>query len=125
MDYNEEAYQQLLKMRANGKAQYNEDRYTESLKYLSKSHQLFETTCQIYEKNNTKESREIAKKVRDALEHARAVATHRRDIMEGKIKDSTITDTMYELLGYNMKEECDEVIKEFFGPAGYWMPGMP
>jgi hypothetical protein len=78
----------------------------------------------LYEKNNTEEFRAIAKKARNALEHAKAFSTHLRYIMEGKIKDSTMTDTMYEVRGYRVKEECDEIMKESFGPAGYWMPGM-
>ena len=122
MDYSEQDYKILLKMRANGKMNYDEERYMESLKYLGKARQLFETTRHAYEKNNTEEFRVIAKNARDALEHARAVSTYRRDIMEGSIQDPKATDTMYELRGYKMMEECDEIMANSFGSQGYWMP---
>jgi len=125
MDYSEEAYETLLNMRTRGKASYDEDRYTESLKNLGQARKAFEKKQLAYEKNSTEEFCVIAKKARDTLEHARAVSTYLRGIMEGKISDATMTDTMYELHGYKIKKECDEIIKEYFGPEGYWMPGMP
>ena len=68
MDYSEELYQQLLKMRALGKKKHSEQRQYQ-----------------------------------------------------------VMTDTMYEILGYKEKEECDKIFNEWKQrviPHGYWMPGM-
>jgi hypothetical protein len=38
-----------------------------------------------------------------------------------------MTDTMYEILGFKVKGECDKIFSEWTQrvcPEGYWMPGM-
>jgi len=127
MEYSEEAYQQLLKMRDLGKKNYDDERYSKSLISLGWARTNFEKARVNHETNNTPLSLDLAHKARDAMEHARAVATHFHEIMQGKRSDPTMTDTMYELRGYKMKEESDEIFSkwclDFFGSKGYWTPG--
>jgi len=69
MDYSEQLYQQLLKMRVLGKKNYDEEAN----------------------------------------------------------KNQKMTDTMYEILGYKVKEEGDKFFNEWTQrvcPQGYWVPGM-
>lgn len=106
MDYSEEAYQELLKMRAHGKILYNEQRYTESLKNLARARRTLD--------------KESVDKAKSAVAYFLAVA-------EGSLKDPNMTDTMYELWGYKNKEECDKIFSEWSQrvcPEGYWAPGM-
>ena len=90
----------MLKMRAHGKKHYDEERYSQSLKDLRKA------DCD--------------------LEKAKKMADYLRDIMDGKIEDPEMTDTMYELHGYKIKEEGDKFFEQFkqrvFGSKGFWMP---
>jgi len=106
MDYSEEAYQFLLKMRAKGKKDYDEERYSQSIKDLHDAHHL--------------------KMPQSVLEKAKKMVYYRRDIIDGKIKDPEMTDTMYELHGYKMKEEADKFFEQwtqrFCGSKGFWMP---
>jgi len=107
MDYSEEAYQFLLKMRALGKKNYDEERYSQSLKDLRDLRDL-----------------DVPQSV---LEKAKKMADYLRNIMDGKIEDPEMTDTMYELHGYKMKEEADKFFEKFkqriCGSKGFWMPG--
>jgi hypothetical protein len=103
MDYSEEAYQFLLKMRAYGKKNYDEERYSQYIKYLRDLRDL-DRTQSVLDK-----------------------ADYLRDIMDGKINDPEMTDTMYELHGYKMKEEADKFFEKFkqriCGSKGFWVPG--
>jgi predicted ABC-type transport system involved in lysophospholipase L1 biosynthesis ATPase subunit len=127
MDYSEEAYQILLKMRSNGKQHYNQERYAKSLTALGLARRNFHNARQDCEEKGTRVSMEHAKKMSSDLEHAKAATTRLREIMEGKIKDLKMTDTMYEIMGYEIKQESEEVFNEWTArvcPEGYWMPGM-
>jgi len=45
---------------------------------------------------------------------------------EEKVKQG-MTDTMYEILGYKEKQQCDKIFNEWTQrvfPQGYWAPGM-
>jgi hypothetical protein len=127
MDYSEEAYQELLKMRANGKKICDEERYTESLTNLAFARKTFEAARQAYDHNSTEEFCDLVNKARTSVERLRNVSNYLRAVMEGKINDPNMSDTMYELRGYKEKEECDKIFSEWTQrvcPQGYWTPGM-
>jgi hypothetical protein len=116
MEYSEKAYQQLLKMRANGKKNYDEWCYSQSLDDLREANNALKEAIDAYYRDPT------------VANEAEKIVTWRREIMEGKRSDPKMTDTMYELRGYKMKEECDKYYAEWtqrvIGPKGYWTPGM-
>lgn len=107
MDYSEEAYENLIKMRELGKKDYDEERYSQSIKDLHDARNL--------------------KMAQSVLEKAKKMVYYRRDIIDGKIKDPEMTDTMYEMHGYRIKEKADKFFEEWTNrvcPKGYWTPGM-
>jgi hypothetical protein len=127
MDYSEELYHQLLKMRALGKKNYDEERYSQSLVELRKAEKALDKASDAYEENPTDENEEIVFDRDDEWYSANERTTWLREIMEGKRSDPKMTDTMYEIHGYKMKEESDKFFSEWSQrvcPEGYWMPGM-
>jgi hypothetical protein len=106
MEYSEEAYQELLKMRAHGKMLYHEERYSESLKNLAWAHRTLDKAT---------------------IDKAKSAVAYFLAVAEGRLEDPNMTDTMYELWGYKNKEACDKILSEWCQrvcPEGYWMPGM-
>lgn len=128
MDYSEQAYQELLKMRFIGKKNYDEERYTNALVDLRKADKALQEARKAWEKDPSDENDEILDDREFDVFFAETTLSYLRDVMEGKVQDPKMTDTMYELHGYKVKEECDKAFNEwslkFFGPDGYWTPGM-
>jgi hypothetical protein len=129
MEYSEEAYQVLLKMRSIGKKNYDEERYTQSLVDLGKARKALQEAMNAYKKDPSVENEEIMDDRDYDVFCEEKKSSYLRDVMEGKFQDPKMTDTMYELHGYKMKEECDDFLNkwslEFFGTKGYWVPGTP
>jgi hypothetical protein len=129
MEYSEEAYQVLLKMRSIGKKNYDEERYTQSLVDLRKADKALQEAMNAYKKDPSVENEEIMDHRDYDVFCEKIKSSYLRDVMEGKVQDPKMTDTMYELHGYKVKEECDKAFNDwslkFFGPEGYWVPGMP
>lgn len=129
MDYSEEAYQQLLKMRALGKKNYDEERYGKSLSDRRKAHEALYKATDAYCKDFTDENGKIVDDRRYDLLLAETQVSLFRDIIDGKRSDPNMTDTMYEMRGYKMMEEPDVTFGkwrlDFFGDEGYWIPGIP
>ena len=128
MEYSEEAYQQLIKMRALGKKNYDEERYSQSLDDLRQANDARDEAIDAYYRDPTEANEEIVDDRDYDVFCAEYELTRRREIMEGKCSDPKMTDTMYELHGYKVKEEADKVFNDWtqrvFGSKGYWMPGM-
>ena len=118
MDYNEEAYQKVIKARALGRKIYFEGLYSTSLKDLAWArHELQEA-----EKNSTD-----VEKARTYLETRKEAVSHIRAILEGRIQEEKPNWTIYEVIGYKEMEECDRIFSDWrqrVCPEGYWMPGM-
>ena len=127
MDYSEELYQQLLKMRALGKKNYDEERYSQSLKDLRKADKALEEARKAWEKDPTDENEEILDDRDYDVFCAETMVRWRREVMDGMRSDPNMTDTMYELHGYKVKEEADKTFEQWkqrVVPQGYWMPAM-
>jgi hypothetical protein len=126
MEYSENAYQQLLKMRDLGKKNYDEERYTKSLVSLAAARQALQKAMDAYMKDPTDENDEIVETRDYDVFWEETQAMWFRDIMDGKRQDPKMTDTMYEIHGYKMKEEADKYFNAYilntFGPKGYWTP---
>ena len=124
MEYSEEAYQQLLKMRALGKNNYDEERYSQSLKDLRKADRALAEAKKAWEKNPSDENDEILDDRDYDVFYAENMASYLRDVMDGKIQDPNMTDTMYELHGYKVKEEADKywntVVNESERSGVFW-----
>ena len=129
MDYSEELYQQLLKMRALGKKNYDEERYGKSLQDLRKADKALDDARRAWEKHPTDANDDILEDRSYDFYCADTMVTYLRDVMDGKIQDPKMTDTMYEIRGYKMKEESDKAFSkwrlDFFGDEGYWIHGIP
>jgi hypothetical protein len=129
MEYSEQAYQFLLKMQVNGKKNYDEERYTKSLIALANAHKALKEAIKAYEEDPTDENEEIVEDRDYDVFWEEAESECFREIMEGKRSNPKMTDTMYAIHGYKMKDECDKILEEWtqrvLGPQGFWAPGMP
>ena len=116
----------MLKMRAHGKKHYDEERYSQSLKDLRKADKALAEASEVYKMNPTYENGKILDDRDYDVFCAENMASYLRNIMDKKIKDPEMTDTMYELHGYKIKEEGDKFFEQFkqriCGSKGFWVP---